>query len=291
MPGEKMEASQQNNLMSTDEIFSIAKIFVGLGINKIRLTGGEPLVRREVREILEKLSSLPVELTISTNGFLANDFVETFHKSGIRQVNVSLDSLDENQFYFLTKRNHFQKILNNIYLLLKEGFEVKVNAVIMKNVNENAILDLVGWTRDFPFQVRFIEFMPFDKNDWQWNKIISMRDMLDRIENIFEVEELEDDFNSTSRNYRVFDFRGTFGFISTMTEPFCDSCNRLRLTADGKMKNCLFSISETDLLSAFRKGENILPLIFENVQNKKQERGGQFDFEKIENRPMITIGG
>jgi len=291
MPEEKMEATGRNKLMTVDEIFSLAKIFSELGINKIRVTGGEPLVRKEAHEILQKLSILPVELTISTNGFFVNDFLETFRKSGIQQVNVSLDTLDEEQFYFLTKRNHFQKIQDNIYSLLSEGFDVKVNAVIMKNVNENAIPDLVSWTKDFPLQVRFIEFMPFDKNNWQWNKIVSMKEMLDRIETIFRVEKLDDEPHSTAKSFRVKNSKGTFGFISTMTEPFCDSCNRLRLTADGKMKNCLFSKGETDLLSAFRRGENILPLIFENVQNKKRERGGQFDFEKIENRSMIAIGG
>lgn len=291
MPEEKIEATGPNKLMTVDEIFSLAKIFYKLGINKIRITGGEPLVRKEAHEILLKLSALPVELTISTNGFFISDFLETFQKSGIHQVNVSLDTLDEEQFYFLTKRGHFQKILDNIYLLLREGFEVKVNAVIMKNVNENAILDLVSWTKDFLLQVRFIEFMPFNRNNWQWNKIIPMKEMLDRVESIFQVEKLKDEEHSTTKVFRVRNFNGTFGFISTMTEPFCDSCNRLRLTADGKMKNCLFSKNETDLLSALRRGENILPLILENVQNKKRERGGQFDFEKIENRSMVAIGG
>ena len=291
MPEEKMLVTPSHKMMSAREIFEISKIFVDRGVTKIRLTGGEPLVRSDAAEIIMALSTLPVELTISTNAVLADTFIDTFKKAGIQSVNVSLDTLDADEFYAITRRGDFHKIMDNIYLLLQEGFDVKVNMVVMKGVNADKINDFVEWTRLYPLHVRFIEFMPFAGNKWLWEKVFSLKEMLEKISTAFEIEKIDDKAHDTTKNYRVRGFKGKFGIISTMTAPFCGDCNRMRLTADGKMKNCLFSKEETDLLSAFRKQENILPLIEQCLQAKKAERGGQFDFEHIENRSMIRIGG
>jgi len=291
MPDEKMFVTPSAKLMQADEIESIANVFVGLGVKKIRLTGGEPLLRKDAKQIIQKLAKLPIELTISTNAVLVDEYIETFKAANIQSVNVSLDTLNADEFLAITKRGDFKKIMNNIYLLLSHHFKVKVNMVVMKGVNEHTIFDFINWTKDFPLDVRFIEFMPFSGNKWLPEKVVSYREMLDRIEINYEILKLEDAINDTAKKYKVKSYTGTFAFITTITEPFCGTCNRLRLTADGKMKNCLFSQDETDLLSAFRKGNDITPLILSCLQNKKQERGGRFDFENIENRSMIRIGG
>lgn len=295
MPDEKVLVTPNAKLMQASEIVAISKVFVGLGVKKIRLTGGEPLLRKDAAEIMLALSDLPVELSISTNAVLVDQYISIFKAAGIKSVNVSLDSLNPDDFFALTKRNDFERILINIQLLLANDFRVKINMVVLKGINEKAILDFVLWTKDFNLEVRFIEFMPFQGNHWNKNQVFSYQNMLDLLAENLAFERLEDAPNDTAKHYRVKGFRGKFAFITTITEPFCDSCNRLRLTADGKMKNCLFSTGESDILQAFRKGEDIQNLLLENVLNKKRERGGIFDSENTalmeKNRSMIKIGG
>jgi GTP 3',8-cyclase len=291
LPNETIAVTPSRKMMSVDEIVHIASLFVGLGINKIRLTGGEPLLRKEAKLILERLSTLKVELSITTNAILVEEFLAVFHSVGIRTVNVSLDTLQPEEFLRLTKRGEFEKIKKNIHTLLAEGFKVKINVVVMKGINESAVLDFMEWTKDFSLEVRFIEFMPFSGNDWNRDKVISMHEMIASIQKKYPLEPLPDGPNATAKMYSIPGHRGSFGFISTVTEPFCATCNRLRLTADGKLKNCLFSEGETDLLTAFRAGQDLEPLIRANVSGKKASLGGRFDFEKIENRSMIKIGG
>ncbi len=296
MPNEKMQVTPSSKLMQAEEIKHIAATFVELGVKKIRLTGGEPLLRKDVRKILRLLATLDVELAISTNAVLVNEYIADLKSANIASVNVSLDTLNAEEFFAITKRNDFGKILSNIHLLLSNGFKVKINMVVMKDINTQAILDFIEWTKEFPLEVRFIEFMPFKGNGWQQDAVFFAIDALKLISTKYDYVKLEDRAESTSRNYKVIGHKGSFGFISTITEPFCDSCNRLRLTADGKMKNCLFDRGETDLLTALRKGEDILPLIQKSVQNKKLQRGGLFDSMNEaaafhENRTMISIGG
>jgi cyclic pyranopterin phosphate synthase len=291
MPNETIQVTPSAKLMQADEIQEIARIFVSLGVKKIRLTGGEPLLRKDAKDIIQKLSPLPAELTVSTNAVLADEFIDTFKANNIRSLNISLDTLDAAEFLAITKRGDFQKIMANINLLLVHDFKVKVNMVVMKGINEHAILDFVNWTKNYSLDIRFIEFMPFAGNAWQRNKVFSYAEMLEVIKSQYNFVKLEDGLNDTAKKYKIPNHAGSFAFITTITEPFCGTCNRMRLTADGKMKNCLFSSGETDLLSAFRKGEDIVPLIQSCLQQKKQERGGRFDFENIENRSMIRIGG
>ncbi|MBK6835061.1 MAG: GTP 3',8-cyclase MoaA [Bacteroidetes bacterium] len=290
MPDEKVIVTPSHKMMQVDEIVEIAKVFVSLGVNKIRLTGGEPLVRKDAKLIIQQLAKLPVELSISTNAVLVNEFIEDFKQANIRSVNVSLDTLNADDFLKITKRGEFEKIKQNLFLLVKEGFKVKLNMVVMKGINENAILDFIELTKDFALDARFIEFMPFSGNDWNREKVFTQTEMLQLIQTKYNVLKLEDELNDTAKKYKVPGHKGNFGFISTVSNPFCNTCNRLRLTADGKMKNCLFSEGETDLLNAYRNGINIEPLIIENLQAKKQALGGRFDFENIENRSMIKIG-
>ena len=284
--------------MTAEEIDQIVSVFVIEGVKKIRLTGGEPLVRKDAREIIGRLSKYPVELAISTNGVFIHEYLDTFKQAGIKSVNVSLDSLNREIFFFITKRDEFNRIMDNIHLLLLHDFHVKINVVVMKNINDNELIDFIEWTRDFPLHVRFIEFMPFAGNQWSREKVFSYHEILKLISLNFDFLKLPDEKHDTAKKYFVPNHKGTFAIISTMSEPFCNGCNRMRLTTDGKMKSCLFSKSEVDILGALRNGLDIVPLIKQCVSDKEEFLGGQFtsvsenvDASKINNRSMINIGG
>jgi len=291
MPHEDMVFTPIAKLMSANEIFEIAKTFVELGVTKIRLTGGEPLVRKDARSILKQLSTLPVSLTITTNATQVHHFIDDFIEAKISSVNVSLDTFNKEKYLKITRRNNFDVVLSNIHLLVKNNFHVKVNTVVMNGVNDDELLDFVAFTKYNPVHVRFIEFMPFKGNDWQRNKVFSYKQMLDVIEEKYVIEKLVDEKHATAKKYKVQNFAGTFAFINTVTLPFCGDCNRLRLTADGKMKNCLFSKGEIDLLQHHRNGLDIRELIHNSIRNKKAQTGGQDFSLPTENRSMIAIGG
>jgi molybdenum cofactor biosynthesis protein A, bacterial len=298
MPEEDYEFTPASRLMQCHEIEALSKIFVDLGVTKIRLTGGEPLVRKDAKEIILALSKLPVKLTLTTNATRLHDFSDTLAQAGIRSLNISLDTLQSDKFLLVTRRDQFKQVYDNIRLMIKKGFHVKVNMVVMKGLNENEINDFVEWTKHEPVHVRFIEFMPFTGNRWTSNKVFSYHEMLELIESKYEVIKLQDEKHDTAKKFQVPGHIGTFAVISTMSENFCGTCNRMRLTADGKMKNCLFSRTETDLLTNLRNGEDVVPLIHQSIRSKAKELGGQFtpDFEHlhpedINNRSMITIGG
>ena len=298
MPEEDYEFTPASRLMQAEEIEALARIFVELGVNKIRLTGGEPLVRKDAADIIMRLSRLGINLTLTTNATRLNDFVTVLRDANVHSLNISLDTLEADKFTMITRRNQFHQVYENIQMMLKSGFHVKVNMVVMKGLNDGEINDFIEWTRDEPVHVRFIEFMPFTGNRWTSNKVVTWQEMLHIIESKFSYLPLQNDKHDTAKAYQVPGHAGTFAVISTMTSPFCSGCNRMRLTADGKMKNCLFSKEETDLLTAFRNGNDIRPLILQNIKSKAKELGGQFntDFEHlhaedINNRSMITIGG
>lgn len=284
--------------MSADEIYHLSSIFVKLGVNKIRLTGGEPLVRKDFSKILEQLSTLPVKLTLTTNGVRIHEYMDLLKKKNCTSINLSLDTLNEDKFLLLTRRNHFQTVYNNMLSLVGNGFQVKVNMVVMKGINADEVTDFVALTQQLPIDMRFIEFMPFEGNHWSAGKVVTMTEMLEQIQTRFEFDALPHEANETAKRFKVIGHKGSFAIISTMSAPFCGDCNRLRLTADGKMKNCLFSKSETDLRSALRNNENVELLIQENLKQKAKALGGQFDTnfehlspEQLKNRSMISIGG
>jgi cyclic pyranopterin phosphate synthase len=301
MPAEGVPLSPKSHIMTFEEIFTIAKTFVAHGVSKIRLTGGEPFVRKDISVILKKLASLPIELAITTNGITIDRYINVLKENNILNINVSLDTLSETKFKEITRRNQFEKVYKNILLLIENGFNVKINAVLIKGFNDDEIIDFINLTKDFPISFRFIEFMPFDGNKWDLKKMVSYAEVLERVNNHFPIENVErikDAENDTSKNYRIKGYKGSFAIISSVTNPFCDSCNRLRLTADGKLKNCLFSASESDLLTAFREGKSIEPIIQKAVLGKFKIRGGMDTLEKLKepdlhskNRSMITIGG
>ena len=298
MPEEEYEFTPVSKLMQADEIEAISKIFVAQGVNKIRLTGGEPLVRKDAGKIILSLSKLPVKLTLTTNGTRIHEFIALLKEANIQSLNISLDTLQSDRFMLLTRRDQFKLVYDNIQLLIRNNFQVKVNVVVMKGKNDGEINDFIVWRKVTTIQISFNVFMTFSGNRWTSNKVFTWQEILEVVQTKYPIVRLEDEINDTAKKYTVPGHVGSFAVISTMTSPFCSGCNRMRLTADGKMKNCLFSKEETDLLTAFRKGEDILPLIQKSIASKAKELGGQFtaDFEQvhaeeIQNRSMITIGG
>lgn len=295
---EEVSFMPHEKLMSNSEIVSIATEFVKQGVTKIRLTGGEPLVRKDADEIILSLSKLPVELTLTSNGFLINKYIPILKQAGILSLNISLDTLRADKFLSITKRDSFQLVWSNILILVENGFHVKVNVVAMQGVNEDEIIDFVELTKNLPIHIRFIEFMPFNGNHWQGAQVLTYQEIIQNISSKFSIMKLKDEVHDTAKKFKVYNFAGTFAIISTITEPFCAGCNRMRLTADGKMKNCLFSTSESDILTAFRNGEDIVSIIKQNLLSKFAERGGQFDkayetmnADTLINRSMVNIGG
>lgn len=298
MPNGKVSCLPNDRLMQIDEIEEIAKIFVRLGIKKIRLTGGEPLVRNGVEDIIRRLSVLPVELTLTTNGARVRSFIRLFKESGIQSVNVSLDSLSPETFSSITQRDTFRQVWENILLLVENNIRVKLNTVAIAGIIEKELSDFIELTRELPLHVRFIEFMPFSGNHWQNSKVITARQMLDMAASRYDMVKLKDEPHATAKKYKVIGHEGTIAFITTMSDHFCGECNRIRLTADGKLKNCIFGKDEIDILGAYRKGESVETLIRKSIAGKREVMGGQFvngyrktDPQKIENRSMIQIGG
>ncbi len=298
MPEEDYAFMPSSQLMQADEIETLAKTFIKLGVDKIRLTGGEPLVRKDAAQIIDALSALPITLTLTTNGVQLHKFLPQLKAAGIRSLNISLDTLNAEKFALVTRRNHFNQVWQNIGAAVDAGMHVKVNVVAMKGINEDEMNDFVAWTKHTPVHVRFIEFMPFDGNRWSSNKVMTLTEILSIIESRYDVIKLKDEVNDTTKKYIVPGHAGTFAVISTMTAPFCGTCNRMRLTADGKMKNCLFGKEETDLLTALRTGQDVEELIRQNILGKHAAHGGQFlntleniKAETIQNRSMIAIGG
>jgi len=296
MPEEGIELTEKENIMTLEEILQISRKFVELGVDTIRLTGGEPLVRKNFEYLVRQLSKLGVMLKLTTNGILLDKYYDLFEEIGLKKINVSLDSLDKAKNAFITKRDYFDRIMKNIQDGIDRGFQIKLNVVLIKGVNEKEITDFIALTKDKNVTVKFIEFMPFAGNKWDWSKGVSEEEILTRANEQFEkVEALENPKHSTSKNFKVEGYRGSFGIISTITHPFCSSCNRIRLTADGKMKNCLFANAEFDLLTPLRNGAKLEPLILESIKKKKFSRDGmelKMDAAHYEqNRSMIAIGG
>jgi len=301
MPEEGIELSEKENVLTHEEIIVLAKEFVALGVNKIRLTGGEPLIKKNIEKIIRELTALPISLGITTNGILLDKYIDLFKECGVKDINISLDTLDKDKFEFMTRRDYYDRVMSNIYQCILAGFNVKINAVLIKGTNDNEIIDFIEFTKDKNVSFRFIEFMPFDGNKWDTSKVVSLNDVSEKVNGHYaesDIIKLEDKKHDTTKNYRIKGYKGSFGVISTVSNPFCDSCNRIRLTANGRIKNCLFSETETNLLTPLRAGEDIVPHILAAVYPKKKSRGGMisdedfFDKEKnTKNRAMISIGG
>jgi cyclic pyranopterin phosphate synthase len=297
MPEGELDWTPTDELLTDDEIIRLARLFVGQGVTKIRLTGGEPLLRPGIEKIVETLASLPrlKTLAITTNGLLIKRKLPKLQAAGLNLVNLSLDTLQPDRFEAITRRDGLGLVLEAIDVMLKFGYNpVKINCVVMRGVNEDELVDFVDLTREKSIEVRFIEFMPFDDNRWSGEKLVPYEEMLRVIRQVYPLESLACSPESTAKLYSVPGFRGRVGFITSMTEDFCESCDRLRITADGNLKVCLFGRAEISLQHAMRSGasdQELLELISTAVGGKHARHAGMHAIAASRNRPMITIGG
>lgn len=298
MPAEGVELTPSPQLLSQDEIVRLASLFVSSGVNKIRLTGGEPTIRKDIEELCLQLSSLKglKTLAMTTNGITLGKKLPKLKDSGLNLVNISLDTLVPAKFEFMTRRKGHQRVMESIDAAVELGYNpVKVNCVVMRGFNDDEICDFVELTRERPINVRFIEFMPFDGNVWNVKKLVPYAEMLDKVGKQYTgLLRIQDHPTETAKNFRIDGHQGSVSFITSMTEHFCAGCNRLRLLADGNFKVCLFGPSEVSLRDPLRLGEGddkLREIIGAAVKRKKASHAGMFDIAKTPNRPMIHIGG
>ncbi|KAM9340917.1 molybdenum cofactor biosynthesis protein 1-like [Symphorus nematophorus] len=298
MPEEGVKLTPRGQLLSTSEVLTLARLFVQEGVEKIRLTGGEPLIRPDVLDIISELRKLEglKTIAVTTNGMNLARLLPKLKDAGLNLINISLDSLVPAKFEFIVRRKGFHKVMEGIDKAIEMGYNpVKVNCVVMRGLNEEELLDFVALTEKKPVEVRFIEYMPFDGNKWNFKKMVSYQEMLDRIRQQWpKLEKLQTGHTDTAKTFKVPGFTGQVGFITSMSDHFCGSCNRLRITADGSLKVCLFGNSEVSLRDVLRSGasdEELLQIIGAAVGRKKKQHAGMFSISQMKNRPMILIGG
>ena len=302
MPEEGVPLKPNSALLTADEIEQLARLFLAEGIQKIRLTGGEPLVRKEAVEIAERIGRLDglEELAITTNAMLLGDRLPALKAAGVTHINISLDTLRPERFKQITRRSGHEIVLSAVNAALVAGFStrerpLKINAVVMRNVNDDELIDFVSWTRESPIEVRFLEYMPFDDNGWDNETLVPLAEMRERVEDVFgPLKALPGQPEDTATVFRVPGFYGSVGFIASMTAPFCAGCNRLRITADGSFKVCLFGPREVSLRDMIRSGtsdDELRKVIGVAVKGKKAAHAGMEALARTPNRPMILIGG
>ncbi|KAL9484536.1 hypothetical protein ACSS6W_003325 [Trichoderma asperelloides] len=325
MPEEGVPLSPDRELLTTPEILMLSSIFVSQGVNKIRLTGGEPTVRRDILPLMHQLGALRPyglqQLCITTNGISLHRKLDSMIESGLTGVNLSLDTLDPWQFQIMTRRKGFDAVQKSIDRILElnklgAGIKLKINCVVMRGLNDREIIPFVELTREKDLEVRFIEYMPFDGNKWNKGKMFSYNEMLDVIRAEYpELQKVRDGKNDTSKTWKIPGFEGRLGFVTSMTHNFCGTCNRLRITSDGNLKVCLFGNAEVSLRDIIRKSNNgepideeafeamkqiemnrrqglaaeLLDVIGMAVKRKKAKHAGIGQLEHMKNRPMILI--
>jgi cyclic pyranopterin phosphate synthase len=287
------------HLLTFEEIERVVAVAAGLGIRKIRLTGGEPLLRRDLEVLVARLSAIPgvADLAMTTNGFLFSQKAHALRQAGLRRVSFSLDSLDRDNFRKITGRDGLGEVLAAIAAAQEQGFHpVKVNAVVIRDINDHEVEALAGFARERNLSLRFIEFMPLDSaRAWQREMVVTAREILARLQQRFDLRPSPaEDPASTSKRWIFADGRGEIGIIAPVSEPFCGHCNRIRLTADGKIRTCLFSVAEHDLRPLLR-GQAADPAIADwlsGVVWQKEERHHIGEPEFIAPpRSMSCIGG
>ncbi|KAK7988598.1 hypothetical protein PG989_008913 [Apiospora arundinis] len=338
MPEEGVPLSPQKELLTTPEIVMLSSVFVSQGVNKIRLTGGEPTIRKDILSLMQQLGSLRPyglrELCLTTNGLALHRKLDNMVEAGLTGVNLSLDTLDPFQFQIMTRRKGFDAVMKSMDKVLQlnrhgAGIKLKINCVVMRGINDREILPFVEMTREKDIEIRFIEYMPFDGNKWNKNKMVSYSEMLDRIREKYPtLEKVQDHKNDTSKTWKIPGFMGKIGFITSMTHNFCGTCNRLRITSDGNLKVCLFGNAEVSLRDILRESNNgdpieaeayeamkqiemtrrqtalaeptkplglatneqhLLDIIGMAVKRKKEKHAGIGELEHMKNRPMILI--
>jgi GTP 3',8-cyclase len=286
-------------VLSYEEILHLVRISVQAGIKKVRLTGGEPLVRKGLIPFLEKLSDTDGldEITLTTNGVLLEEHAEAIRRCGICRLNISLDSLQPERFRNITRRDCFERTLAGIRAAERVGFDpIKINVVAIRGVNDDELLDFARLTLEKPYHVRFIEFMPIGKsNGWDPGKVIPTEEIFRRIQVMGQLNPVPNHtLDGPASRYKLDGAIGEIGFISALSHHFCDRCNRLRMTADGQLRGCLFADSEIDVKTPLREGRPdsfLLELIRLAIRNKPADHGPLHANPKKCVRAMSSIGG
>jgi len=256
MPEEGLEWLDRSDLLTFEEIERLARVLVDtFGIDSIRLTGGEPLVRANLPELVALLKPLGTDLTLTTNGSTLRRHAQPLADAGLRRINISLDSLRADRFFELTRRDELDTVLDGIDAAVEAGLHpVKINAVVMRGVNDDEIIDFATFGRERGVSVRFIEWMPLDADEgWSNDRVVSQREIVDEISKVYPIELVQREHEPAQR-FRYLDGAGEIGVIASVTQAFCGDCDRVRLTAEGQFRNCLFAVDEFDLRSLLRGG-------------------------------------
>ena len=299
MPAEGMVWLPREELLTFEEIERVVRVLAEMGVRDVRLTGGEPLVRRELPSLVAKLSAIPEvrEIALTTNGYLLERDAGALVSAGVNRFNVSVDSLQRERFAEMTRRDALERVLRGLEALAAypEAHPIKVNAVAMRGFTEHEVIPFAQFAREHPYEVRFIEFMPLDADHaWSADDVLTGEEVRAAIHAVFPLEPEPRKPSSTARSYRFADGRGRIGFINPVSEPFCGDCNRIRLTADGQLRTCLFSLRETDLRGALRAGagDDELEEIVRNAVWRKELKHHIGDPGFVQPaRSMSAIGG
>jgi cyclic pyranopterin phosphate synthase len=259
MPAEGLPWLDRSALLTYEEIERLVRLLSAMGVHDVRLTGGEPLVRKELWRLVERLAAIEDvhDLSLTTNGYLLTKQVDDLVRAGLRRINVSLDSLAPDRFFQLTRRDSLAQVLEGLEAAQRhpELRPIKVNVVALRDFTEDEVLRFAEFARRHPYEVRFIEFMPLDADRaWTRDKVLPNAEIVAMIDAVYPLEPVGRERHGTARRYRFADGSGGMGFISPVSEPFCGDCNRIRLTAEGELRTCLFSMTETDLREPLRSG-------------------------------------
>ena len=299
MPAEGLPWLERDAILRFEEIERLVRVFASMGVTDLRLTGGEPLVRRDFPRLVEMLARVPGigDLSLTTNGYLLERDAHALVAAGVDRVNVSIDSLQRDRFFEMTRRDALPQVLRGLDALAQhpEVHPIKVNAVAMRDFTEQEAIPFAEFARSTAFQVRFIEFMPLDADHaWSKDQVLTGDELRDIINAVYPIDELPREPSATARVFRFRDGQGELGFINPVSEPFCSDCNRVRLTADGKLRTCLFSVNETDLREPLRAGasdDQLAEVIRDAVWRKElKHRVGEPGFRQPP-RTMSAIGG
>jgi cyclic pyranopterin phosphate synthase len=308
MPLDEYEWIDKKEILTFEEITRLAKLAIEFGVEKIRLTGGEPLVRQDLPLLVEKLSALKglKDLCLTTNGALLSERIQALKQSGLRRVNISIDTLDAEKFKRMTKRGDLNKVLEGIFAAKRAGLApIKLNAVVERGVNDDDIIPLVEFSREHGFAMRFIEYMDVgNSNNWTSAKLVPKKEIIENIHARYPLREIgRDQGSAPSVDYEFVDGRGDIGVIASVTEPFCGSCTRLRLTADGKIVTCLFSQLGHDVKGLMRGGatDDEVRTFLSSIWRKRTDRysderltalnSATYDPKSHRKIEMISLGG
>lgn len=296
MPERGMTFEPKEHLLSYEELLNLVDVMGALGINKIRLTGGEPFVRADLMYFINELSKKPYleQISITSNLTLIRPHLDELEAFGIKDINVSLDCLDRQKFKAITRRDEYEEVSGALYEMIARGFNLKVNCVVMKGVNEDQILPLVALAKDQPISVRFLEEMPFNGSGGKVEAPMNYKDILAIIEKQYDYTKMIDGPHSTSQNYQIAGFKGSFGVIPSFSRTFCGDCNRLRMSATGEIRTCLYGHSQLNLKEMLRSGastEALKEALLIAVANKPKNGFAAAEENEKEYLSMTKLGG